>query len=133
MTPTQPPALIPICLVDDDISVLTAIERLLASAGWTVRAFNEAAAFLAYAATNRVDLVILDIWMKQISGLEVLAHLCSVSPQTRVVIITGRDDFAVRSIASQVGAAGFFLKPFDDEEFLAAVHRVLAGYETKVQ
>jgi len=71
--------------------------------------------------------------MKQISGLEVLAHLCSVSPQTRVVIITGRDDFAVRSIATQVGATAFFLKPFDDEEFLAAVHRVLAGYETKVQ
>jgi FixJ family two-component response regulator len=115
-----------ICLIDDDASVLKAIGRLLASAGWIVQAFSEAAPFLAYVSTNRVDLVILDIWMKQMSGLAVLAHLCALSPRTRVIIITGRDDSAVKSIASQIGAAAFFLKPFDDEEFLAAVHHALA-------
>jgi FixJ family two-component response regulator len=125
-----------ICLVDDDTSLLKAVGRLLTSAGWVVRAFSEAAPFLAYISTNRVDLVVLDIWMKQMTGLEVLARLCSLSPQTRIIIITGREDHAVKSIATQIGAVGFFLKPFDDEKFLAAVHHALgtsAGHETKVQ
>src|SRR5437867_5249089 len=136
MTLAESPTPKTICLVDDDTSVLKAVGRLLTSAGWVVQAFSEAAPFLAYISTNRVDLVVLDIWMKQMTGLEVLARLCSVSPQTRIIIITGREDLAVKSIATQVGAVGFFLKPFDDEQFLAAVHHALrtaAGHETKVQ
>ena len=123
-----------ICLVDDDTSVLKSVRRLLRSDGLAVRTFSEASAFLSHISTNRVELVVLDIRMKQVTGLEVLARLCALSPQTRVIIITGREDLAVRSIATQVGAVGFFIKPFDDAEFLAAVHRALGAsrYETKV-
>jgi len=124
-----------ICLVDDDASVLKAVGRLLTSAGWVVHTFTEPATFLGYVATTRVDLVVLDIWMKQMTGLEVLAHLCSLSPQTRIIILTGREDDVAKSIATQVGAAAFFLKPFDDEEFLGAVRSALAskaGHGTKV-
>jgi FixJ family two-component response regulator len=66
--------------------------------------------------------------------LEVLVHLCSLSPKTRLIIITGREDFAVRSIAHQVGAA-FLLKPFEDAEFLGKVQNALTdrGRETKVR
>jgi adenylate cyclase len=136
MNPPESPASRTICLVDDDISVLKAVGRLLTSAGCVVHAFSEAAPFLAYISTNRVDLVVLDIWIKQLIGVEVLARLCLLSPQTRIIIITGREDLAVKSIATQVGVVGFFLKPFDDEQFLAAVHHALgtaAGHETKVQ
>src|SRR6266436_6496030 len=135
MSRAESPAPKTICLVDDDTSVLKALGRLLASAGCVVQSFSEPALFLAYISANRVDLVVLDIWMKQMTGLEVLARLCSLSPQTRIIIITGREDQAVKSIATQVGAVGFFLKPFDDEKFLAAVHQALgtpAGHETKV-
>ncbi|HEU5237856.1 MAG TPA: response regulator [Pyrinomonadaceae bacterium] len=125
MTPTDPVSQETICLVDDDPSVLKSVERLLRSDGLTVRAFSEAAPFLAYTSKSRVKLVVLDIRMKQMNGLEVLAHLCSLSPQTRIIIITGREDFATRSIADQVGAAGFFIKPLDDREFLASVHQAL--------
>src|SRR5436190_22020969 len=114
-----------ICLVDDDASVLKAVGRLLTSAGCVVQAFSEAASFLTYISTIRVALVVLDIWMKKMTGLEVLARLCLLSPQTRISIITGRDDLAVKSIATQVGAVGFFLKPFDDEKFIAAVRDAL--------
>jgi two-component system repressor protein LuxO len=135
MTPAESPAPRTICIVDDDTSALKAVGRLLSSAGWVAHTFSEAAPFLAYVSTNRVDLVVLDIWMKQMNGLEVLARLCSLSPQTRIIIITGREDAAVKLIATQIGAVGFFLKPFDDEKFLAAVHQALgarAGCETKV-
>src|SRR6266571_6777595 len=122
MNPLEPSPPRTICLVDDDTSVLKAVSRLLTSAGFVVQAFSEAAPFLAYISANRVDLVVLDIWMKQMTGLEVLAHLCSLSPRTRIIIMTGREDSVVKSIATQVGAVRFFLKPFDDEAFLAAVH-----------
>jgi FixJ family two-component response regulator len=125
MTPTEPATEETICLVDDDPSVLKSVERLLRSGGLAVRAFSEAAPFLAYASSNHVKLVVLDIWMKQMNGLEVLAHLCSLSPQTCIIIITGREDPAARSIADQVGAVGFFIKPLDDREFLASVHQAL--------
>src|SRR6266513_3365008 len=135
MNPPESPAQKIIFLVDHDASVLKAVGRLLTSAGCVVQAFSEAAPFLAYISTNRVALVVLDIWMKKMTGKEVLARLCLLSPQTRIIIITGREDLAVKSIATQVGAVGFFLKPFDDEQFLAAVHHALvtaAGHETKV-
>ena len=90
-----------------------------------MRAFSEATPFLTYVSTNRVELVVLDIWMKQVNGLEVIAHLCSLSPQTRVIIITGREDPAARSIAIQVGAVGFLIKPLDDREFLELVRQAL--------
>ena len=133
MTPAGSPAPKTICLIDDDTSVLKAVGRLLASAGSIVRAFSEAAPFLAYIATNQVDLVVLDIWMKQISGLEVLARLCSVSPRTQIIVITGREDAAVKSIATQVGAVAFFLKPFDDKEFLGRVREALGTYDRKYE
>ena len=124
-----------IFLVDDDTSVLKSVRRLLRSDGLAVQTFSEASAFLSYISTNRVELVVLDIRMKQVTGLEVLARLCALSPQTRVIIITGREDLAARSIANQVGAVGFFIKPLDDEEFLSVVHHALGrcrGCETKV-
>jgi len=124
-----------VCLVDDDSSVRKSLSRLLESAGFGVRAFATGEDCIDYVMTNPVALVVLDIWMKQMTGLEVLAHLCSLSPQTRIIIITGRDDLGVKSIAKQVGATAFFLKPLDDREFLAGVQYALtgrSGRETKV-
>ena len=110
-----------VCLVDDDPAVLKATGRLLTSAGFEVRAFSEPENFLAYVAEHPVALVILDIWMEQMNGLEVQAKLSKVSPRTRVIIITGCKDATTEKTAAQFGASGFFTKPFDDEEFLRGV------------
>jgi two-component system, LuxR family, response regulator FixJ len=115
-----------VCLVDDDPAVLTSIGRLLASEGFSVCPFNEPTAFLAHVATQFVPLVILDVWMDQMTGLEVQAELARVSPQTRVIIMTGGKDQAVERKAMACGAVAFFMKPFDDKQFLAAVGRGLA-------
>lgn len=124
VTPGQPSSEI-VCLVDDDPLVLRSTSRLLASDGFTVRPFNKGADFIAYVASHEVPLVVLDIWMKEMTGLEVLARLCAVSPQTHVIVITGREDSAVRITATQIGITAFLIKPFDDEQFLALVHRAL--------
>jgi two-component system response regulator FixJ len=114
-----------VCLVDDDPAVLKSIGRLLASDGLSVQAFNEPKEFLNYITDHRVPVVILDIWMEEMNGLEVQAKLSRLSPRTRVIVITGRKDVGVEKTASEYGAAGFFIKPFDDEEFLGAVRAAL--------
>lgn len=114
-----------VCLLDDDPAVLKSIGRLLASDGFRVQAFNEPREFLSYVAGHPVAVVVLDIWMEEMNGLEVQAKLSKVSPRTRVIIITGRKDPGVEKTAKQYGAAGFFIKPFDDEEFLGAVRAAL--------
>ena len=116
-----------VCLVDDDAAVLKSIGRLLASDGVAGRAFNEPKSFLAYVKTHSVPVAILDIWMEQMSGLEVQAELAKLSPRTRVIIMTGRKDPAAEQTARELGAAEFFTKPFDDEEFLRAVRAALSS------
>jgi FixJ family two-component response regulator len=120
-----PPADV-VCLVDDDVAVLKSINRLLASDGLSVHAFNKPKEFLAYVQTHAVPLVILDIWMEEMNGLEVQAHLSTISPKTRVIIITGRQDPRARLASLHLGALAFFSKPFGDDQFLSAVHGALA-------
>jgi two-component system response regulator FixJ len=115
-----------ICLVDDDQSVLRSMQYLLASEGFKVRAFDRGRDFLAHATNHYVPVVVTDIWMDEVTGLEVLARLCAISPATRVIVITAREDLAARATAMQIGPVAFFMKPFDDEKFLAAVHAALA-------
>jgi two-component system, LuxR family, response regulator FixJ len=115
-----------VCLVDDDPSVLRSMQYLLASDGLAVHAFNKAEDFLAHVAKHRVPVVVLDIWMEKVTGLEVLARLCALSPKTRVIVITARDDLAARATAMAIGPVAFFIKPFNDEKFLAAVRDALA-------
>ena len=115
-----------VCLLDDDASVLRSMQYLLASDGIAVRAFNKPEEFLAHAAIHRVSVVVTDIWMPGITGLEILARTCAITPRPRVIIITARDDLAARATAMAVGPVAFFIKPFNDEQFLAAVHDALA-------
>jgi two-component system, LuxR family, response regulator FixJ len=115
-----------VCVVDDDPSVLRSMQYLLASDGIKVRAFNKPEDFLAHAATHSVPVVVTDIWMEKVTGLEILARMCALSPRPRVIVITARDDLAARATAMQIGPVAFFIKPFNDEKFLAAVHDALA-------
>jgi FixJ family two-component response regulator len=114
-----------VCLVDDDPSVLKSVSRLLESSGFKARAFAEPEAFLEHLATNSVLVAVLDVWMEGMTGMELLAHLCARSPQTRVIFITGHEDAAAEATVMSAGAFAFFIKPFDDEEFLTAVQRAL--------
>ena len=114
-----------VCIVDDDPSVLKSIRFLLASEGFKVRPFNRAEDFLAHAGAHHVPVVVTDIWMDQVTGLELLARLCAVSPRTKVIVITAREDLAARATAMAIGPVAFFMKPFDDEKFIAAVRDAL--------
>ena len=114
-----------VCVVDDDDSVRKSLARLLESVGFKVESFSGPDAFLGYLVSHSVQLVILDIWMDKMTGMELLAHLCARSPSTRVIFITAHEDHAAEATVMQAGAFAFFLKPFDNALFLGAVHRAL--------
>jgi len=108
-------------LLDDDPSVLKATSRLLDSVGWQVNAFTDPIIFLEHAATNRPDLAIIDILMPDMNGLEVQTRLRRISPSTRVIVLTARDDLSVRRMAMNAGASAFFIKGVESGEFLAGI------------
>ena len=117
----------PICIVDDDSSIRKALSRLFSLEGWEVRAFENGEQFVAYASDHEVPIVILDICMPGTSGLEIQAKLVELSPGCRVIIMTPRSDNSLRAAARKGGATDFFLKPFDNENLLRAVHDALDG------
>src|SRR5258706_4803901 len=121
-----PPVAGIICLVDDDPSMLRALDRLLSSVGLHAQLFSEPLVFLSYVICNSVALAVIDIWMSVMSGLEVQKELQAVSPKTPVIIMTGNDDDLVRKAAIRAAATAYFHKPFADEAFLAAVPQALA-------
>ena len=126
MTPVEKSAAEIVCLVDDDPAVLKSLERLLVSHGFSVRSFNKPKSFLAHVQAHPVPLVVLDIWMEEMGGLEVQANLSALSPGTGVIIITGRKDSAAKLTALHLGVIAFFSKPFDSDQFLSAVRGALA-------
>jgi FixJ family two-component response regulator len=114
-----------ICILDDDSSVRRALEQLLDSDGLMARSFADAEDFLAHARSHAVPLAVLDVWMPETSGLEVQERLNDVSPDTKVIVMTGRETPAIRAAALEGGAFAFVLKPFDDETFLSLVRQAL--------
>src|SRR4030095_4820598 len=108
-------------LLDDDSSILKSTGRLLDSAGWKVEAFTDPIAFLEQAAKRSPDVAVIDILMPEMSGLEVQTRLRRISPSTRVIILTAKDDPSVRRIAMNSGASAFFIKGVESGDFLAGV------------
>jgi FixJ family two-component response regulator len=116
-----------VCLLDDEPSVLKGLGRLFSSADLDAETFSDPEEFLRYARTHRPAVALVDVCMPQMSGLEVQSQLRKISPSTRVIIFTGKDDPLVRSTALNAGASAFITKPFDDEELLTAVRLALTS------
>src|SRR4029450_9220216 len=108
-------------LLDDDSSILKSTGRLLDSAGWKVEAFTDPIAFLEQASKHCPGVAVIDILMPKMNGLEVQTRLRSISPSTRGMVITAKDDPSVRRMAMNAGASAFYLKGVESGEFLAGV------------
>ena len=116
-----------VCLLDDDPSVLRGLGRLFSAADLRAELFSDPKKFLGYARIHRPAVALIDVCMPQMSGLEVQSQLRKISPSTRAIIFTAKDDPLVRSTALEEGASAFFTKPFDDEELLSCVRLALAS------
>jgi FixJ family two-component response regulator len=117
VTPARPL----IAVVDDDVSVRRALARLLQAAGYGTETFADAEAFLAHLASHPPACLILDVRMPNMSGPELYDHLIAERRAIPTIFITGHGDSTMAARAIKAGAAGFLLKPFEDEQLLNAV------------
>jgi FixJ family two-component response regulator len=124
----SPPAARPIVyVVDDDASMLRALSRLLALAGYTVQAFASATEFLARHRPQNRGCVVADLRMPGVSGLELQSALERSDNPLPVIFLTAHGDIPTSVNAMKHGAEDFLTKPVQKEKLLAAVKRALAN------
>ena len=122
---TEPPTIL---AVDDTSSTLTLLVELLTPAGYQVRTANSGGLALATVAASPPDLILLDIHMNGMDGIEVCRRL-KASEDTRhipIILISAFADVAEWVAGLQAGAADFIAKPFQGEELLSRVATHLA-------
>lgn len=112
-------------VVDDDASVRIALKRLLKAWGFNVKTFKSAEDFLETGLAQSPDLLILDVRMTGMSGLELQRMLKEKGSDVPVIFVTAYDDVGSRRIAMEAGAVAFFQKPFEERMFIEAIQRAL--------
>lgn len=114
-------------IVDDEALILQALLKAFRNDGEldVITASNGESALKAIS-NNRFDLCLLDVHLPDMDGLEIMKHVRKVSPETRIVIITGCDvtDIMMRSIREN--AHGLMSKPFELVKIRLLVNRLLA-------
>jgi FixJ family two-component response regulator len=110
-----------IAVVDDDQGILRSLEYLLESADYAVLSFASAAALLDSDQLQEIDCVISDIDMPGKDGLELLGQIHSIRPRLPTILITGYPDRLLRLPLVGGAKPRAFTKPFQAEEFLAAI------------
>ncbi|MFC2075358.1 response regulator transcription factor [Bdellovibrionota bacterium] len=115
-----------ILIVDDDEDLVTTLELLLKRQNYeVVKAYNGLECFPLIRETEP-DLIILDITMPYVSGLEVIESLSEKGGiSTPIIFLTASDDFDSKHIAYEHGAVDYVTKPFSTEELLAKIHSLL--------
>lgn len=116
-----------ILVVDDSSLSRRVSRRILESAGHTVTDAADGMAALERFALDRPDLVLLDVTMAEMDGLEVLRQLRAMDPAARVVMATADVQSSTRALAEDGGAVGFVTKPLTSEAITRAVDAALTG------
>ncbi|TMI99473.1 MAG: response regulator [Bacillati bacterium ANGP1] len=125
-TAQQPrPVTARVLVVDDEESIRDLCARVLSRAGYTVITAPSGEDAVALLTREAFALVISDIRMPGISGLEVLERAKATYPEIRVVLITGFGTPQMLTRAQQSGADRILTKPFNPMELLAAVREIL--------
>jgi len=114
-----------VLVLDDVLDAVNLVKRILQASGHVVAGFTEEEEALNYARNNPVDLAILDIKLKKISGLEVLEELKKIIPSMRAIMLTGYPTLETAQRALKLGAAEYCVKPIDNDELEEKVTRVL--------
>ncbi len=120
MTETRPKVLV----VDDDLTVSEVVARYLEREGYDVSCCDDGAVGLARALAESPDLVILDLMLPGLDGLEVFRRLRAASPVS-VIMLTAKGDEGDRIAGLELGADDYVAKPFSARELVLRVKSVL--------
>jgi two-component system, chemotaxis family, chemotaxis protein CheY len=116
-----------ILIADDSAFTRRTHRRILESEGHVVHEASSGMATLESFAVNRPDLVLLDLTMEDMGGLDVLAQLREMESEARVVVISADVQRSTGQLVAEAGALRFLGKPVSAESLLATVRDVLAG------
>jgi two-component system response regulator MprA len=118
-----------VLIVDDEPAVVTALERALRIDGYQTAVARDGQQALAALASHRPDLVVLDVTMPKLDGLEVCRRLRSSGDRTPVLMLTARDGIDDRVDGLDAGADDYLPKPFALRELRARVRALLRRSE----
>lgn len=116
-----------VLLVDDSGLARRGTRRILEQAGYQVVEAEDGIAAIEQYFVERPDVVMLDLVMRGMYGLEVLGKLREMDPNARVVVLSADIQTSSRDLVQAAGGAGFLNKPVDPKQMLDMVERVAVG------
>ena len=122
-----------ILIVDDDKQICTILSDLAKKEGLEADVAYEGEKALKAVHSGAPDLMLVDIMLPDIDGLEVLRRVKEFDPELPVVFITGHADPRGAVKAIKAGAHDYLAKPFDNHEVIRVIHRALAERELKLK
>jgi FixJ family two-component response regulator len=117
-----------ICVLDDEPQFGKALARLLKTHGFEVVAFTRGEKFLEACASRLPDCLLLDLHMPGLNGFDVLERIAA--RRVQVLVITGHDQPGNAERVRALGALGYFLKPVNESQLLAAIRDAITQSET---
>ena len=115
-----------ILALDDVQDATILIGKILKKKGHNVHTFTEEEDAINFARDNTIDLAILDIKLKKMSGVDVLAELKKIQPEMHAIMLTGYPTVETAREAISLGANEYCVKPIDRDELEEKVEKVLA-------
>jgi DNA-binding NarL/FixJ family response regulator len=122
-----------VLLADDHAGMLSALQRMLEPSCDVVGRVMDGRALLEAAGRYEPDVIVLDVTMPEIDGLEACRQIMVAAPNTRIVFLTAHDDAAVRQRALSLGASAFVLKYRAWEQLLPAIQRAYFGSDAPAE
>ncbi len=119
------PIMAKILILDDLPDAVALVQKILAAKGHEVIGFTDEEQAIAWARSKDVDLLILDIKLKKLTGIEVLEEIRKVRPAVRAIMLTGYPSLETARQAKDLGALAYSVKPVDSDELEETVDRIL--------
>src|SRR5689334_6361815 len=123
-------------VIDDDRAIMPIVERFAARMGFEVRSQSSGVEALAQLSSVRPDVVLVDLQMPELGGLDVLRAIRTADPDIQVILMTGHPSVDTAIDAIKLGAVDYLGKPFDFdrlEVLLTGVRDTLARRERLLQ
>jgi UDP-3-O-[3-hydroxymyristoyl] N-acetylglucosamine deacetylase len=115
----------PILIVDDEASIRKSLEGVLSDEGYSCVLASDGADALSRLESLHPSLVILDIWMPGMDGIETLRRMKDMQPDTPVIMMSGHATISTAIKATKIGASDFIEKPLELDVVLNAIRRAL--------
>ena len=118
-----------VLVVDDNKGVLEFLLLLLSKHGLSAVGASNGNEFLVIFKSRPVDLIILDVMMPVMDGLQVCDELKKITPSIPIILLTARDDMTTRAAAMDLGVSEFIAKPVNNRDLLSRVRMQLSNLE----